>query len=152
MVWLENHVVFSPKKLEKDSLLMKIGWNFKFKTSGHPVTTVSIKDIEEGSARMPFYNISAWKQAQKRDPDLKRCYAQITEGTRPGKKEKNLRVLRRYFQIATISEAGLLVHCKANPFGPDMDLIIVPKELASGLISALHLQLGHPTKTQFKKV
>ena len=145
-------MVFSPKKLEKDSLLMKIGWNFKFKTSGHPVTTVSIKDIEEGSARMPFYNISAWKQAQKRDPDLKRCYAQITEGTRPGKKEKNLRVLRRYFQIATISEAGLLVHCKANPFGPDMDLIIVPKELASGLISALHLQLGHPTKTQFKKV
>ena len=45
-----------------------------------------------------------------------------------------------------------MVHRKANPFGPDMDLIIVPKELASNLISALHLQLGHPTKTQFKKV
>ena len=116
------------------------------------VTAVTIEEIEKGAAKMPFYNISAWKQAQKRDPDLKRCYAQITEGTRPGKKEKNLRVLRRYFQIATISESGLLIHRKTNPYGPDFELIIVPKELASGLISALHLQLGHPTKTQFKKI
>ena len=116
------------------------------------VTAISIQDIESGEVKMPFYNIPAWKQAQKRDPDLKRCYALIEEGTRPGKKEKNLRYLRRYFQIATISDSGLLVHRKANPYGPDMDLIIVPKELASGLISALHLQLGHPTKTQFKKV
>ena len=62
------------------------------------VTAVSIQDIESGEVKMPFYNISAWKQAQKRDPDLKRCYAQIAEGTRPGKKEKNLRILRRYFK------------------------------------------------------
>ena len=36
MVWLKNNMVFSPKRLEKDYLLMKIGWNFKFETSGHP--------------------------------------------------------------------------------------------------------------------
>ena len=28
---------FSKRKLEKDHLLAKFGWNFKFYTSGHPV-------------------------------------------------------------------------------------------------------------------
>ena len=78
------------------------------------VTAVTISDIESGVAKMPFYNPSAWKQAQKREPDLQRCYAQLTEGTRPGKKERNLRFLRRYFQIATISDSGVLVNRKAN--------------------------------------
>ena len=101
---------------------------------------------------MPFYNPVAWKEAQKSDSDLKRCYPQLSNGTRPGKKEKNLRSLRRYLQIATISTNGILVHRKPNPFGKDYELIIVPSNLASGLISALHIHLCHPSMTQFKKV
>ena len=34
MVWLEDNVNAQQKKLEKDYLLMKFGWNFKFYTSG----------------------------------------------------------------------------------------------------------------------
>ena len=116
------------------------------------VAAVSFEDVENGTVKMPFYNTPAWKQAQRSDPDLKRCYAQLKEGTRPGKKERNLRLLRRYFQIASISDSGLLVYRKSNPYGPDFNLIIVPKDLAKGLISALHLQLKHPTKTQFRKL
>ena len=111
------------------------------------VTAISVDDIESGTAKMPFYNIAAWKQAQKQDQDLKRCYAQLSAGTRPGKKEKGLKLLRRYLQIASISESGLLVHRKTNPFGRDYELIIVPQVLVSGLMSALHMQLSHPKKT-----
>ena len=54
--------------------------------------------------------------------------------------------------MAEISDSGVLIHRKSNPDGSDFELMIVPNALAAGLISALHLRLGHPTKTQFKKL
>ena len=90
--------------------------------------------------------------SQKNDANLKRTYAQLMSGTRPGKKEKHLRDVQRYLQIATISDSGLLIHRKPNAYGRDYELIIVPQNLAAGLISALHVRLGHPTKTAFKKL
>ena len=100
------------------------------------VKAVRIEDISSGNAKMPFYNHQAWKHAQMNDRDLKRCYSQLSTGTRPGKKEKNLKHLRRYLQIASISEKGLLIYRKPYPYGKDLELIIVPKDLSSGLISA----------------
>ena len=71
----------------------------------------------------------------------------------PWKKERNLKAVRRYLQVASISEPGLLIHRKPNLlYGKDYELIIVPQNLAAGLISALHIRLGHPTKTQLKKL
>ena len=116
------------------------------------VSSINLSDVVAGTFRMPFYNPMAWLDAQKSDPDLKRCFSQLSEGTRPGRKERDLKVLRRYLQIASISSKGVLIHRKANPFGRDYELIIIPRSLAPGLISALHLRLGHPVKTQFKKV
>ena len=55
-------------------------------------------------------------------------------------------------QIASISGSGLLIHRKPNLYGKDYELIIVPQNLAACLISALHIRLGHPTKTQLKKL
>ena len=49
----------------------------------------------------------------------------------------------------SISDSGLLINRKNNPYGKDYELIIVPGQLARGLISALHL---NPPKSQFKKV
>ena len=60
--------------------------------------------------------------------------------------------LRRYLQIASISDNGVLIQRKPNPYGRDYELIIVPCSLAAGLISALHLRLNHPKRTQFKKI
>ena len=113
---------------------------------------ITVASIEDGSSRMPFYNFRTWKEAQKLDADLKRTHAQLLSGTRPGKKENNLKTIRRYFQVASISDIGLLIHRKPNPYGRDYELIIVPQNLAAGLISALHIRLGHPTKSQFKKL
>ena len=101
---------------------------------------------------MPFCNPQGWKDAQKNDADLKRTHAQLMSGTCPVKKEKYLRDVRRYLQIATISDSGLLIHRKPNAYGRDYELIIVPQNLAPGLISALHVRLGHRTKTALKKL
>ena len=116
------------------------------------VRTLTATDVEEGLVKMPYYNHAMWIDAQKKDPELKRCFSQLSSGTRPGKKERNLQNLRRYLQVASISQNGMLISRKSNPFGKDYELIIVPSVLASGLISALHIKLQHPTKTQFKRV
>ena len=114
------------------------------------VRSISVKGIEERNFKKPFCNNTAWYDVQKQDPDLKRTCSQLLASTRPGRKEKNLKSLRKYLQVASISEKDLLVCKKKNPYGKDFEAIIVPEMLASGLISALPLRLGHPTKTQLK--
>ena len=57
-----------------------------------------------------------------------------------------------FSKITNFHRSSTLIHRKFNPYGKDFELIIVPNALAAGLISALHLRLGHPTKTQFKKL
>ena len=78
------------------------------------VTRITVDEIEKGVVKMPFYNKSSWKTAQKADKDLNRVYSQLKSGTRPGKKEKDLKAVRRYFQVASISNDGLLIHRKKN--------------------------------------
>ena len=113
---------------------------------------ISVDEIVDGSVRMPFYNMEAWKDAQKHDKDLKRTFSQLSSGIHIGKKEKNLSEVRHYMKIASISQNGVLIRRKPNAFGRDYELIIVPQKLAPGLISVLHIRLGHPTKTQFRKL
>ena len=60
------------------------------------VQGITVDTIEDGSSKMPYYNFAAWKEAQKSDTDLKRTYAQLVSGTRSGKKERNLKAVRRY--------------------------------------------------------
>ena len=116
------------------------------------VKQISVEEVVDGSVKMPFYNMAAWKDAQKEDKDLKRTFSQLNSGTHIGKKERNLNEVRQYMRIASISQNGVLIRRKPNAFGRDYELIIVPQKLASGLISVLHIRLGHPTKTQFRKL
>ena len=55
-------------------------------------------------------------------------------------------------RIASISHNEVLIRRKPNAFGRDYELVIVPQKLVAGLISVLHILLGHPTKTQFRKL
>ena len=116
------------------------------------VNDITVDQIMNGSLKMPFYDVNSWKDAQKQDSDLRRTYSQLLSGTRPGKKERDLKNARYYLQIASISQNGLLVRGKPNPYGRYYELIIVSPSLAGGLISMLHIRLSHPTKTQFKKL
>ena len=38
------------------------------------------------------------------------------------------------------------------PFAPSRELIVVPRQVLDGLLTALHLKLSHPTKHQLKLV
>ena len=116
------------------------------------VRQISVDDVASGATKMPFYNMVAWKDAQKNDNDLKRVYSQLSAGTHIGKKEKHLKEVRQLMKIASISQNGVLIRRKPNAFGRDYELIIVPQKLVAGLISVLHIRLGHPTKTQFRKL
>ena len=116
------------------------------------VNSLSVGDVIKGSFRMPYYNYTSWTSVQKQDPELRRVFSQLSSGTRPGRKEKHLKTIRKYLQIASISHNNTLAHRKVNPNGKDFELIVVPQCFAPGLISALHLRFGHPTKTQFRKI
>ena len=79
----------------------------------HEQTTATVRstvsDILLGALKMPFTNQVAWKSAQHECKTLRRVYAHLTQGTRPAKKARNLRDLRRYLQIATVDDRGLLI-------------------------------------------
>ena len=47
---------------------------------------------------------------------------------------------------------GVLIQRKPSAFGRDYELIIIPQNLVAGLISVFRIRLGHPTKTQFRKL
>ena len=114
------------------------------------VNAVSVNDILSGTAPMPFLNKNAWRSAQHACGDLRRVYAHLTQGTRPSKKSKNLRNLRRYLNEATIDNQGLIVVKKQEPGHPPRTMIVVPVDILPGIINALHLSLKHATKHQLK--
>ena len=97
-------------------------------------------------------NKAAWKSAQNDCPTLRRTYAHLTQGTRPSRKSKNLKDLRRFLLVATVNTQGLLVVKKMNPFIGEQDLIIVPSAILPGLITAIHIYFQHSTKHQTSKL
>ena len=116
------------------------------------VCTISIEDVLSGSARMPFTNTNAWKSAQHDSPILRRLFAHLTSGTRPGKKSRNMTDLRKYLSVASVDNQGLLIVRKPDPYVSHKDLIIVPVQLLPGIITAIHLRFAHPTALQMTKI
>ena len=93
------------------------------------VRRITVEEVERGEVKMPFYNKSSWKIAQKSDKDLNRVYSQLKSGTRPGKKEKDLKAVRRYFQVASISSDGVLIHRRKNLYGKKKIFHYVPENI-----------------------
>ena len=71
-----------------------------------------------------------------------------------GLPEKNNKIndVKHYFNIVTMSRDGLVVVKKTKPFAKPRELIVIPRAVAPGLLTALHLRLDHPTKSQLSKV
>ena len=76
----------------------------------------------------------------------------LTQGTRPSKKATNVRDVKRYLQVASIANDGLLVARRVQPLTSARECIIVPRQVVSGLLTALHIQLQHPTRHQLRMV
>lgn len=89
---------------------------------------------------------------QSECPDLRRTHAHLAQGTRPSKKLTNIKDVKRYLQVASIADDGLLVVQRHNPLSPTRECIIIPRQALDGLLTALHIQLGHPSCHQLKMV
>ena len=116
------------------------------------VTNVSVEDITTGVIRLPFTSRSAWLSTQSECRDLRRVRAHLKQGTRPSKKLTNVRDVKRYLSSTTLARDGVIVVRHDMPFAPSRELIVVPRQVLDGLLTALHLKLSHPTKHQLKLV
>ena len=126
--------------------------SFITRTMDSVVRAVSVHDILQGNVRLPFTNRPAWLAIQSKCPDLRRTHAHLVQGTRPSKKLTNIKDVKRYLQVASIADDGLLVVQRHEPLSPSRECIIVRREALDGLLTALHIQLSHPSCHQLKMV
>ena len=126
--------------------------SFVKKSEDSVIRRSSIQDILNGTARLPFTSRTAWHAIQSEDSDLRRTHAHLVQGTRPSKKLTNIKDVKRYLQVATIATDGLLVVKRDESLGPSRECIIVPRQILDGLLTALHIQLSHPSSHQLKQV
>ena len=73
------------------------------------VRTVSIDDVLSGNSRLPFTTRTAWKATQMECPDLRRAHAHLSQGTKPSRKQTNIRDVKRYLQKVLIAKDGVLI-------------------------------------------
>lgn len=126
--------------------------SFVKRTEESVVRLTSTEDILSGRAKLPFTSRTTWLSLQSECPDLRRTHAHLLQGTRPSKKLTNVKDVKRYLNVATIANDGLVVVKREEPLTPTREGIIVPRQVLDGLLTALHLRLNHPTGNQLKKV
>ena len=120
-------------------------------SAGASVSAVSIKDIVDGTSKVPFNSPSVWLQIQLNCPTVQLARKHLQQGTRPMKKQRNIRNVKQLLRVSTVKD-GLLVVQKKTPLQPLQNLIVVPEQYAPGLITAMHLQLNHPSTYQLQQV
>ena len=108
----------------------------------------SMQDILNGTVRLPFTSRTAWLSIQSEDSSLCHTHAHLVQGNRPSKKLTNVKDVKRYLQVATIAKDGLLVVKRDEPLSPSRECIIVPRKILDGLLTAIHIQLSHPSSHQ----
>ena len=116
------------------------------------VRPVSVTDVIDGIAHMPFLNKNAWKSAQKECHELRRTVAHLRAGTRPSRKTRSMRNVKRYLKICSLDDFGLLVVRKPDLYLHQRKLIVIPKDILPGILHALHLHFIHCTELQLQKV
>ena len=92
----------------------------------------------------------SWIGLQSDCKDLRRVRAHLRQGTRPSKKDTQIKDVKRYLQCATVERDGLLVVPSEKPFESASGLIIVPRQILPGLLTSMHLQMSHPSQNQLK--
>ena len=126
--------------------------SFISKAEESVVRPISVHDVLSGSVSLPFTTRSTWLQTQHECPDLRRVHSHLKQGTRPSKKSTNIKDIKRYLNISSLSRDGLVVVKKDEPFCPSRECIVVPRPIIDGLLTALHVKLNHPSRHQLKQV
>lgn len=116
------------------------------------VMRTPLQEILNSNAKVPFTGRPTWLAIQSECSDLRRTHSHLRQGTRPSKKITNLKDVKRYLNIASVAQDGLLVVKRDIPLASVNECIIVPRSVIDGLLTALHLHLRHPTPYQLKSV
>ena len=116
------------------------------------VRGISVSEVLDGSARMPFTSRTAWHATQLECPDLRRTHSHLTQGTRPSKKMTKIGDVKRYLRVVSVANDGVLIIKEAQPFQPSRERIVVPRSIVDGLLTALHIRFSHPSKHQIKRL
>lgn len=103
-------------------------------------------------SRLPFTTRSAWLNIQSKCAALRRTHAHLKQGTRPSKKLTNIKDVKKYLNVESIAKDGLLIVRRNDPLMTTAELILVPRSVLDGLVTALHIKLDHPTKHQIQQV
>ena len=122
--------------------------SFVHESESSVVRGISTQEVLDNTKRLPFTSRPAWFSVQNECPDLRRVCAHLKQGTRPSKKLTNIRDLKRYLNITSISKDGLLVVQRQQPLSRPIKLIVVPRSVLDGLLTAIH----HPSKHQHQMV
>ena len=118
------------------------------------IRMLSIEDVKAGRALMPLVQRNTWKNMQKRDPIHKKIVELIATQQLPeSKKTKGIHTkIKLLHNLYTqgklyIDNTGLIL--VRTPQGKiDGSVISIPPTLFPGLVSALHVRLDHPSRTQ----
>jgi hypothetical protein len=117
------------------------------------VGAFTVSDVLSGKIQLPFLNKKAWVDIQNECPDLHRVFKYLQNGTSPGRKGKNLKTVRKYIssKVVISSEGALVVH-NLQPLTPVTERIVIPEQVLHGVLTVLHIRLGHPTSYQLHQV
>ena len=116
------------------------------------VHSVSLSDLMSGAAVPLFSNRPSWLSLQSDCSDLRGTHAHLIQGARPSRNLTNARSIKQYLNVATISHDGLIVVRKDEPLAPSRELIVVPQNILPGLLTAMHINLNHPSAHQLKQI
>ena len=109
------------------------------------VRPISVHDVLSGKTSLPFTSRSAWLQSQLECPDLRRVHSHLKQGARPSKKLTNIKDVKRYLDLVSISRNDLLVVKCDEPFAAPRECIVIPRSVVDGFLAALHVKLDHPS-------
>ena len=109
------------------------------------VPGISTQEVLDNKKHLLFPSRPAWFSVQNECPDLRRVCAHLKQGTRPSKKLTNIRDIKRYLNVTSISKDGLLVVQCQQPLSRPIELIVVPCSVLAGLLTAIHIKLHHPS-------
>ena len=122
------------------------------KSESSVVRGISTQEVHDNTKRLPFTSRPAWFSVQNECPDLRRICAHLKQGTRPSKKLTNIRDVKRYLNVTSIPKDSLLVVQRQQPLSRPIELIVVPRSVLDGLLTAIHIKLDHPSKHQLQMV
>ena len=118
------------------------------------VGEITVSDILSGKAKVPYASKESWKEIQKACPDLSKVYKCLRNGITVPKKKKGFTDVKRYLTVGVTHISGkydgLIVIKQPTPFKPTSTRIVVPRHVSDGLMTAIHLNMNHPSLNQLK--